>query len=118
MLGDRMVCARCQLDIEHHPPKWRDRGNNTHCPEGAQAYRTGRLNVHTPLMTHTMLLRPGFRIEVWTPKRRGHGRAGYRWVQGWDVQDPATGRWSAPMRRNEALNYAAQLLTAYRKAQK
>lgn len=51
-------------------------------------------------------VRPGYRIKIGCPRR---GRPGYRWVQGWQVFDPSTGRWSVEMRWHDALNAARQL---------
>jgi predicted N-acyltransferase len=75
----------------------------------------------TQLEDAGFLLRKGVQIEVGAPRKTYNktGRAfrapSYRWTQGWEVQDPATGRWSTSMRRNDALRHAAELLTAYRR---
>ena len=57
-------------------------------------------------------IRPGHRIEVGCTIRRrrsNRGRPGYRWVQGWQVFDPTTGRWSVEMRRCDAIACAKQI---------
>jgi len=51
-------------------------------------------------------IRPGHRIEVGCTRR---GRPSYRWVQGWQVFDPTTGRWSVEMRRKDAIAMAKQI---------
>ena len=64
------------------------------------------------------MIRPGCRIEA--PHRvRKFGKDGrpfyapsYRWVQGWQVLDPATGRYSVEMRYCDALTHAAEMLAA------
>ena len=61
------------------------------------------------------MIRPGCRIEVPAPKRRrrwGTYRPGYRWVQGWQVLDPATGHYSVEMRYRDALTHAAEMRAA------
>lgn len=54
-------------------------------------------------------IRPGHRIEVGCTRR---GRPGYRWVQGWQVFNPDTGRWSVEMRWYDALSVAQQIKDA------
>lgn len=51
-------------------------------------------------------IRPGYRIEVGCTRR---GKPGYRWVQGWQVFNPATGRWSVEMRRKDAIACAKEI---------
>lgn len=52
------------------------------------------------------LIRPGHRIEVGCVRR---GRPGYRWVQGWQVFDPNTGRWCVEVRWRDAVAMAKQI---------
>lgn len=47
-------------------------------------------------------IRPGYLIQVPGPPQRGRRRS-YRWVQGWQVFDPLSGRWSFEMRYSDAL---------------
>jgi hypothetical protein len=39
-------------------------------------------------------------VEIGAPI---NGRPGYRWVRGWEVKSPQTGRYSTPMRYRDAL---------------
>jgi hypothetical protein len=57
----------------------------------------GSCGVDDVMKVTSAFIRPGSRIEV------GTGKPGYRWVQGWEVLNPETGAWSAPVRRAEAL---------------
>lgn len=57
-------------------------------------------------------IRPGFLIEVGCTVRRkrgARGRPSYRWVQGWQVFDPNTGRWSVEVRWRDALAMARNI---------
>jgi hypothetical protein len=59
----------------------------------------------------TNLIRRGCMIEVGCNCGRGRGRLyrpGYRWVQGWQVLNPASGNWSAEMRLRDAQRMARQ----------
>lgn len=60
------------------------------------------------------LIRRGCRIEVGCTVR---GRPSYRWVQGWQVLDPRTGRWSVEMRYRYALMEARELSSASKENQ-
>ena len=58
------------------------------------------------------LIRPGYRIEVGCTVRRRRGDRGcpgYQWVQGWQVFNPATGRWSVEMRHKDAIAFAKEI---------
>lgn len=106
-IGLRAICARCGLELRYEGAGvWYDRGGNIRCHLPADAERLNPKGRHTPVSTHTMLLRRSFDIEVPRPRK---GRPSFVWVTGWEVMDPRTRRYSMPMRYREALNFAAQL---------
>lgn len=112
------ACACCGQDIEGNSREgWHDRGGNRACApfqarDGEMVRPTG---THSPTLSPRAMLRPGCQIEVSAPTRRRRGgtyRLGYRWVQGWQVRDPATGRYSIEMRYRDALTHAAEMLAS------
>lgn len=108
-IGLRAACARCGLDIEYiGAGRWHDRGGDICCALPADTERLHRHGRHTPHLTATMLVRKSY-TQVETPRLR-NGRPSYAWVQGWEVRNLETGRWSTPMRFREALNFAHQVL--------
>ena len=116
------ACACCGQDIEGNPREgWHDRGGGRAClPFKARDGEIVRPSgLHSPELTPRAMLRPGVDIEVSRPIRRGKGRPyrpGYAWVQGWEVLNPATGRYSVPMRYRDALRHAADMLAMGRAA--
>ncbi len=116
-IGRRAVCARCGLDIEHHGRgQWLDHGANSHCNLPADAERLHPKGRHTPNLVPSMLLRRSYaRIEGPNNPSGYRAHLGYRWATGWEVQDPATGRWGIAKRYRDALSHASELLTIYRK---
>jgi hypothetical protein len=108
------ACPCCGQDIEGNPREgWHDRGGGRAClpfrARDGEIVRPVDLK-HSPKLTPRAMLREGVSIEVPRARRARRGapyRPGYAWVRGWEVRDPATGRYSVPMRYRDAMAMAS-----------